>query len=202
MKRLAIAAAVVALAASLTGCTPAPAPPPSSSATKTPIPTPTASPKPTKPVDISSTADIGAMAYDMGVYITSVPSGDAAPGAAGDAFPVHSRVQMVRISLEGSVPFGKADVSGLSVTNSAWEGQLDLAVQDEHESPAHAARLGLPWNASGAFGDGTTWSLDAGKPVNFLLGFYVPAGATVLNVLIDIPSQAAALKLRVPLAVD
>lgn len=202
MRRIIAVAIATVLSVGLTSCASTTAAPRvETSRSAMPKPTPTST-RMAQPSDLASTSDVGVAVYDAGTYMTTKDSGYASDGSSSDAFPMHSRVQMVRVSLDGSSPAGEVNVSGLSVKDSRWEGEPDLAVLDTNEGPAHARSLGLPWTAEGAFSSTTEWKLTNDKVVNFLLAFYVPTSATVLHLVVDIPSQQVPLNLNVTLASD
>lgn len=201
--RLIIAVAVAAaLGVGLTSCaSSSEAQKPSASHSVIPKPTPTST-GPAQPADVASTSDLGIAVYDAGTYMTAQDSGYAAAGSSTDAYPIHSRVQMVRVSLDGSSPAGEVDVTGLTVKDSQWEGDPNLAVLDTKEGPTHARSLGLPWMAEGAFDSTSKWKLTNHKLVNFLVAFYVPTSATVLHLVVDVPSQQVPITLNITLASD
>ncbi|MBN9633429.1 MAG: hypothetical protein J0I18_22980 [Actinobacteria bacterium] len=202
MRRILAAAVAGALAVGLTACaSPSDAQKPTASHSTIPKPTPTGTGS-TQPADLASTSDLGIAIYDEGTYLTGKDSGYAAEGSSTDAFPMHSRVQMVRVSLDGSSPAGEVDVTGLTVRDSRWEGDANLAVLDANEGPAHARSMGLPWMAEGAFDPSSKWKLTNHKLVNFLLAFYVPTSATVLHLVVNVPSQQVPVTLNLTLASD
>jgi hypothetical protein len=202
MRRIIAAAVAAALGFGLTACAaPSDAGKPTASYSSIPKPTPTAS-GPAQPADFASTSDLGVAIYDAGTYMTTKDSGYAADGSSADAFPMHSRVQMIRVSLDGSSPSGEVDVTGLTVKDSRWEGDPNLAVLDAHEGPAHARTLSLPWTAEGAFDASSKWKLTNHKLVNFLVAFYVPTSASVLHLVMNVPSQQVPIALNLTLASD
>lgn len=202
MRRIITVAVAAALGVGLTACaSPSDAQKPTASHSTIPKATPTSTGS-AQPADLASTSDLGIAIYDAGTYLTGKDSGYAADGSSTDAFPMHSRVQMVRVSLDGSSPAGDVDVTGLTVKDSRWEGDPNLAVLDTNEGPAHARSLGLPWMAEGAFDSANKWKLTNHKLVNFLLAFYVPTSGTVLHLVVDVPSQQVPVTLNLTLASD
>lgn len=190
--------------AALSGCvssTPASPSAPTSATplkTLTTVPTVPASPAPAEQVvDVASTADVLVKMYDLGGYASTKDSEYAYPGMTTDAFPRGTHVAAVRLSVSGFVSFGKADLTGLTLTDSYWEGTPNKAVLDQNEGPAFAKKAGIPWGAAEAFGP-TPWTVENNKPYNVVAAFYTPPGATALKVIVNVPSQKAPMTLTLP----
>ena len=197
-----LAAALIAL--TVAGCSTDPsALDPSSATPLNTVPLPSALPTVAeKKIDTAATLDLLVDAYDFGSYISSIDSGYAHAGQTAEAFPRGSRVMVIRLALDGFVPFGEVDVSGVSLANSRWEDSPELAVVDSNEGPKFARDAGVPWLPAGAFDDTSLWTLPNHKIVNFVVAFYVPPAGYVLDLQLDVPSQKVPLILHIPLVGD
>lgn len=200
MRRFTYAWVAVLAATALAGCTAAP---PDRAETPghslSPIPTRSAEPAPgEKPLVIGATGDIGVRAFDLGTYISTADSGFADPATGEDAFPRGSRVAVFRVAIDGFVPFGQPDITDLTVSGTHWDGHTELAVLDAAEGPSFAGQAGIPWGIEDALGSSKPWLLENYKLVNFAVAYFVPDGASILNLVIDPPTQPGPLTLRVP----
>jgi hypothetical protein len=110
-----------------------------------------------------------------------------------ELFPAGTPVMLLKITLTGSwgPSQGTAttqDVTGLTLTGTKFEGRPENAVIDNTDGPAAATRLHLPWQGTGLFG-ARPWTITNNKPAAFAIAWYVPAGVTRLDLVVDIPSE-------------
>ncbi|MBF4514063.1 hypothetical protein ITJ66_16380 [Plantibacter sp. VKM Ac-2885] len=152
-----------------------------------------------EPVARAATSDLGIAVYELGSYVTTQDSGLLRQPGGTDRFPAGSFVIVIQVSLDGFVPFGELDLSGLTVRETSWAGLGDTAELDTNEGPDFAADKGVPWGPAGAQGRGRDWSLPNHLSTSFSLAYYVPFGVSALDLVVDVPSQRAPLTLSVPI---
>jgi len=202
MRLIALSAVALVCAIALTGCAQHAAPTHTGavapSHSRTPIPSMPATPSvDEKIIDTAATSDVGVAAYSLGGFTTTADSGFAHDASAADAFPKGTWVAMFRLSITGDQLFGKADLTGLNYTGSAWDAATDQAVFDDKAGALQAKKFGLPYGAAAAFGD-TPWEVENGKTFTYAIAVYMPAGASELTLQLNIPSQSVPMKLRLP----
>lgn len=163
-------------------------------------PATSAAPRPDRePIARAATADLGVAVSELGSYVTSKDSGLLRQPGGTDRFPAGSFVTVIQVSLDGFVPFGELDLTGLTVRETTWAGLGDAAELDTTEGPDFAANAGVPWGPTGVQGRGRNWSLPNHLSADFALAYYVPFGVSSLNLVVDVPSQHDPLTLSVPL---
>ncbi len=151
-----------------------------------------------EPVARAATSDLGVAVYELGSYVTTQGSGLLRQPGGTDRFPSGSFVIVIQVSLDGFVPFGELDLTGLTVRETSWAGLGDAAELDTNEGPDFAADAGVPWGPAGAQGRGRDWSLPNHLSTSFALAYYVPFGVSTLDLVVDVPSQRDPLTLSVP----
>jgi len=202
-RKVAVAGVALAAVLLLGGCVPSTAAGPDTGFTRTPVPlppVPTADPGSDTWVDRGASFDVTASVAVIGSYVSTVDSGYSFRGQNTDAFPAGSRVIVVKIRLDGFVPFGQADVTGLNLDATKFDGRPELAVLDTNEGASFASDNQTAWLPEGIFGDsGKPWLLGNHAPVEFAAAWYVPAGVTDLEIRLGIPAAADfPIPLRVP----
>lgn len=155
-----------------------------------------------EPVARAATSDLGVAVYELGSYVTTQDSGLLRQPGGTDRFPTGSFVIAIQVSLDGFVPFGELDLSGLTVRETSWAGLGDTAELDSAEGPDFAADAGVPWGPAGAQGRGRDWSLPNHLSTSFALAYYVPFGVSTLDLVVDVPSQRDPLTLSVPVQAE
>ncbi|OII39291.1 hypothetical protein [Plantibacter sp. MMLR14_011] len=146
----------------------------------------------------AATSDLGVAVYELGSYVSTQDSGLLRQPGGTERFPTGSFVTVIQVSLDGFVPFGELDLSGLTVRETSWVGLGDTAELDANEGPDFAADAGVPWGPAGAQGRGRNWSLPNHLSTSFALAYYVPFGVSTLDLVVDVPSQRDPLTLSVP----
>ncbi|HXH33902.1 MAG TPA: hypothetical protein VNJ54_05760 [Plantibacter sp.] len=76
--------------------------------------------------------------------MTTQDSGRLRQPGGTDRFPAGSFVVVIQVALDGFIPFGELDPSGLTVRETSWAGLGDTAELDTNEGPDFAADAGVP----------------------------------------------------------
>lgn len=97
-----------------------------------------------EPVARAATSDLGVAVYELGSYVTTQDSGRLRQPGGTDRFPAGSFVVVIQVALDGFIPFGELDPSGLTVRETSWAGLGDTAELDTNEGPDFAADAGVP----------------------------------------------------------
>lgn len=192
-RRIAGAGLAALLTVGLSGCVPPqPEPGPTSTPTATvPFPTPTVAPERIR-LDVAASGDLGVAVYSIGTYTTTKDSGFSPPESDVDFFPTGTQVFALEFALESVAAGGAtADVTGLDLEGTQYEGRPELAVLDENEGPAYVETRGLPWLVDGLFdGAETPWLVEYQEPASFAAAWYVPPHTTELKITINAPNTA------------
>lgn len=129
--------------------------------------------------------------------------GCTVPGGTAEQFPAGSPAILVKIALTGYWDLGQTvdyqNVTGTTVDGTKFDGRPDLAVLDTADGPAAAKNAGLPWLPAGLFAGKRAWHLRNGHPRAFAAVWYLPPGVDRLLLTVDVPSEAFANELTVPL---
>lgn len=111
-----------------------------------------------------------------------------------ELFPNGTAVMLLKITLTGvwKPAQGKQTtqtVTGVSLSESKFDGRPENAVLDIKDGPRHAEKLGLPWLPAGLFAGKSAWTIQNDKPSAFAAAWYVPAGVNQLQLIVNIPSE-------------
>jgi hypothetical protein len=206
MKRIRIAAAMLALAATvaLAGCVGSPHV--AARQTFTPVPTPTAA-KPTSDQVLAEGAvdTVLVVVYPGTAFKATHGCGCSLPGDRSEQlFPAGTPVVLLKITLTGEWKPSQGnqtyqDVTGTKLTGTKFDGRPELAVLDTADGPAAAHKLALPWLPSGLFAGRSDWRIPNNTPVSFAVAWYVPAGVTTLELTVNVPSEGEPNHLTVTL---
>lgn len=130
--------------------------------------------------------------YSVGTYTTTKDSRFSLPESDVEFFPKGTQVLVLEFALESVAAGGAtADVAGLNLDGTQYEGRPELAVLDENEGPAYVETRGLPWLVDGLFdGAEPPWLVEYQEPASFAAAWYVPPHTTELKITMNAPKAA------------
>jgi hypothetical protein len=126
------------------------------------------------------------------------------PNSPQELFPAGTPVLLLKVTMTGKwIPSQGnqdfQDVTGTTLKGTRFDGRPEPAVLDTADGPAAAKAAGLPWLPNGLFRGHGDWTIPNEKGRSFAAVYYLPSGVDQLELTVNIPSEAMANVLTVPL---
>jgi len=126
------------------------------------------------------------------------------PNSKQELFPAGTPVVLLKVTMTGKwIPSQGSqdfqDVTGTTLKGTQFDGRPEPAVLDTSDGPAAAKAAGLPWLPTGLFRGRNSWTIPNEQGRSFAAAYYLPPGVDRLELTVNIPSEAKANVLAVPL---